>query len=59
MSQAEGVTEFVQRHAEHVGVDANVPALGVVKKHVAGDGLGVGRRGVEGVGQNAAGAVEG
>src|SRR5271165_5276348 len=52
MAQTKGVAGFVQRDAKQVNVGADVPAFGVVKVHVSGDGFRVRRRRIEGVGEN-------
>src|SRR5690606_5364458 len=52
-------SEFVQGHAEEVRVAADGPALFGIQVQISGNGLGVGRGGVEGVAEHAAGAVEG
>ena len=58
-AEAGGVSEFVEGVAVKVDVGCDFPGFGVVEVEVAGDGLGVGGSGIEGVGEDAAGAVEG
>ena len=53
------MTQLMQGHAEHVVVGADVPAFGIVEVHVPGDRLGIGRRGIKRMRQNAAGTIKG
>jgi hypothetical protein len=52
VAKTQRVAELVERHAINVGVSADVPGFGFIKMHVAGDRLGVRRRGIKSVGEN-------
>ena len=56
--QAERVAQLMQRHAEDVDARPDVPRLVVVEVNVAGDGLRVGWRRVERLGQHAPRPIE-
>ena len=59
MGQSQRVTQFMQGDTEYVEVGANVPGFRLIEVHVAGQRLGRDRRRRKGVGQYAAGPVEG
>ena len=58
MPKTQRMPQLMQRNAEDVRVHADAPVLGVVKVHVASKRLGIQRRRIERMRQNAARPVE-
>src|SRR5579885_1314909 len=55
MAEPQGVAELMEGHAEQIGVSADMPGFRFVEMQIASDRLGIGGRGIKGMGEDRGG----